>query len=80
MKSGKLKVDDVDYKNGKANTWGFWSVRALSGEGPRLLKLYPEYYVLKKDWANKTNDDFYASVVYAYMVDCILKENNDNEE
>ena len=80
MKIGKLKVDDVDYKNGKANTWGFWSVRALSGEGQRLLKLYPEYYVLKKDWANKTNDDFYASVVYAYMVDCILKENNNNEE
>lgn len=80
MKIGKLKVDDVDYKNGKANTWGFWSVRALSGEGQRLLKLYPEYYILKKDWANKTNDDFYASVVYAYMVDCILKENNGNEE
>lgn len=48
MKIGKPKVDDVDYKNGKANTWGFWSVRALSGEGQRLLKLYPEYYVLKK--------------------------------
>lgn len=80
MKIGKLKVDDVDYKNGKANTWGFWSVGALSGEGQRLLKLYPEYYVLKKDWANKTNDDFYASVVYAYMVDCILKENSSNEE
>lgn len=80
MKIGKLKVDDIDYKNGKANTWGFWSVRALSGEGQRLLKLYPEYYVLKKDWANKTSDDFYASVVYAYMVDCILKENSNNEE
>ena len=80
MKIGKLKVDDVDYKNGKANTWGFWSARALSGEGQRLLKIYPEYYVLKKDWANKTNDDFYASVVYAYMVDCILKENSNNEE
>ena len=38
MKIGKLKVDDVDYKNGKANTWGFWSVRALSGE--ELMQRY----------------------------------------
>lgn len=80
MKAGKLKVEDIDYKNGRACVWGFWSVRALSGEGQRLLKLYPEYIVLKDDWANKTKDDFYASVVYAYMVDCILEENKDNEE
>lgn len=80
MKIGKLKIEDVDYKKGKASVWGFWSVGALSGEGQRLLKLYPEYSVLKKDWANKNNDDFYASVVYAYMVDYILKENKDNDE
>ena len=80
MKVGKLKVADVDYKNGKACVWSFWSVGALSGEGQRLLKLHPEYAVLKDDWANKTKDDFYASVVYAYMVDCILEENKDNEE
>lgn len=80
MKVGKLKVADVDYKNGKACVWSFWSIGALSGEGQRLLKLHPEYAVLKDDWANKTNDDFYASVVYAYMVDYILEENKDNEE
>ena len=74
MKVGKLKVADVDYKNGKACVWSFWSIGALSGEGQRLLKLHPEYAVLKDDWANKTNDDFYASVVYAYMVDYILEE------
>lgn len=80
MKIGKLKVGDVDYKNGKACVWSFWSVGALSGEGQRLLKLHPEYSVLKDDWANKTDDDFYASVVYAYMVDCILEQNKNNDD
>ncbi len=80
MKIGKLKVGDVDYKNGKACVWSFWSVGALSGEGQRLLKLHPEYSVLKDDWANKTDDDFYASVVYAYMVDYILEQNKNNDD
>ena len=80
MKIGKLKVEDVDYKKGKACVWSFWSVGALSGEGQRLLKLHPEYTILKNDWANKTSDDFYASVVYAYMVDYILEQNKNNEE
>ena len=80
MKIGKLKVGDVDYKNGKACVWSFWSVGALSGEGQRLLKLHPEYTVLKDDWANKTDDDFYASVVYAYMVDYILEQNKNNDD
>lgn len=80
MKIGKLKVGDVDYKNGKACVWSFWSVGALSGEGQRLLKLHPEYSILKDDWANKTNDDFYASVVYAYMVDYILEQNKNNDD
>ena len=75
-----LKLSDVDYKNGKATTWGICSKGALTGEGQRLLKKYPQYNYLQKDWDIKTEDQFYAAVVYAYIVDCVLKENQANDE
>ena len=75
-----LKLSEVDYKNGKATTWGITSKGALTGEGQRLLKVYPEYANLRNDWDVKTNDQFYASIVYAHIVDWILKENQSNEE
>lgn len=75
-----LKLSDVDYKNGKATTWGICSKGALTGEGQRLLKKYSEYNKLRDDWDIKTDDQFYASVVYAYIVDYILNENSGNQE
>lgn len=75
-----LKLSDVDYKNGKATTWGICSKGALTGEGQRLLRIYPKYNELRNDWDIKTDDQFYASVVYAYIVDYILSENADNQE
>lgn len=75
-----LKLSDVDYKNGKATTWGICSKGALTGEGQRLLRIYPKYNELRNDWDIKTDDQFYASVVYAYIVDYILSENTGNQE
>lgn len=75
-----LKLSDVDYKNGKATTWGICSKGALTGEGQRLLKIHPKYNKLRNDWDIKTDDQFYASVVYAYIVDYILNENAGNQE
>ena len=75
-----LKLSDVDYKNGKATTWGICSKGALTGEGQRLLRIYPKYNELRNDWDIKTDDQFYASVVYAYIVDYILSENAGNQE
>ena len=75
-----LKLSDVDYKNGKATTWGICSKGALIGEGQRLLRIHPKYNELRNDWDIKTDDQFYASVVYAYIVDYILNENAGNQE
>jgi hypothetical protein len=75
-----LKLSDVDYKNGKATTWGICSKGALTGEGQRLLKKYPQYNYLHNDWDIKTEDQLYAGVVYAYIVDHILEENKGNNE
>lgn len=79
MKIDGLKVADVDCQNDKATAFGICSEGVLSGEGQRILKEYPDYKILKNDWAVKTENDFYASVVYAYMVDQILAQNQGND-
>ena len=78
MKIGEIE-SDVDYRHDKANKWGFWTTGALTSEGKKILKKYPDYKILKDDWMVENDDEFFASVVYAYMVDCILQEYSDNE-
>lgn len=78
MRIGEIEAD-IDYRHGKANKWGFWTIGALTAEGKKILKKYPDYKILKDDWRVKNDDEFFASVVYAYMVDCILQEYSDNE-
>lgn len=78
MRIGEIEAD-IDYRHGKANKWGFWTIGALTAEGKKILKKYPDYKTLKDDWRVKNDDEFFASVVYAYMVDCILQEYSDNE-
>ena len=46
----------------------------------KIIKIHPKYNELRNDWDIKTDDQFYASVVYAYIVDCILNENAGNQE
>ena len=78
MRIGEIEAD-IDYRHGKANKWGIWTIGALTAEGKKILKKYPDYKILKDDWMVENDDEFFASVVYAYMVDCILQEYSDNE-
>lgn len=78
MKIGEIE-SDVDYRHDKANKWGFWTTGALTSEGKKILKKYPDYKILKDDWMVENDDEFFASVVYAYMVDCILQEYSGND-
>ena len=74
MQIGEVKCD-IDLFHGKAkNFLGIYTESAITKEGKRLLKKYPNYQYLDEDPWLKTETDFYKSVVYAYMVDQILKE------
>ena len=89
MKFGVMKTD-VDVKKRTAkNFHGDYTRGALVREGKRLYKQFPEYSFLSADpWieAGKTydwckdNNVFYWSVVYAYMVNCILDEHPELKE
>lgn len=83
MKLGEMKCDvNPPYGTAK-NFFGDYTKSALVKEGKRLYKNHPEYEYLEEDpyikyWAESDifHDDnvFYKSVVYAYMVDQVLKE------
>lgn len=74
MKFGEMGKD-VDVKTGTAqNLFGSWTKAAFGAEGKRILKNHPEYEYLKEGPDVKNNEEFYHSVLYAYMTDCVLKE------
>lgn len=81
MQIGEMKRD-IDVKYGKAkNFFGDYTEGALIKEGRRLYEKYPEYEYLREDpWVEfyrkkeSTDNEFYHSVIYAYMVDQLLKE------
>lgn len=92
MKFGEMKRD-VDVRYGTAKTiLGTYNETALIKEGKELYKRHPEYKYLEEDpWieymkepssgAFKDENLIYRSVVYAYMVDYVLKEHPElNEE
>ena len=83
MQMGEIKRD-IDVKHGTAkNFWGDYTKAALTKEGEKLYRKHPEYKYLEEDpyieyWKKSTlftdNNVIYKSVVYAYMVDQLLKE------
>ena len=74
MKFGEMRKD-ADTRMGTAqNLFGNYTEQAFNAEGRYIFKRHPEYEYLKKDPRLDGNNDFYSSVLYAYMVDCILKE------
>jgi hypothetical protein len=78
MKFGKMKYDVPFEKLGsKTDRWDFNALEnfMIKKEGKYLYKLYPSYVYLKDDPDLKSDGDFYISVVFAYMVDCIKREN-----
>ena len=83
MQIGEIKRDINPVFGTAKNFWGDYTEKELSKEGKRLYKKHPEYEYLEEDpyikyWAESDifHDEnvFYESVVYAYMVDQILKE------
>lgn len=79
MQIGEIERD-VDAKSGTAkNFMGNYTRAALIREGKKLFKKYPEYKYLKNDQTLKNDNDFFESVVYAYMIDQILKNSPDLE-
>ncbi len=76
MKFGAMKYDVPYEKLGPGNLdFGFFTKLAIIKEGKQLYRLHPEYKYLDEDPWLKREGDFYESVVYAYMVDQILKNN-----
>lgn len=83
MQIGEMKRDVNPFFGTAKNFWGDYTEKELSKEGKRLYKKHPEYEYLEEDpyikyWAESdifhNENVFYESVVYAYMVDQILKE------
>lgn len=77
MRFGEMKYDVPFEKLGsKTGRWDFNALEIflIKQEGKRLYKLHPEYNYLKKDSDIKTDSDFYVSVAFAYMVNCIKEK------
>lgn len=72
MKFGEMQID-VNYNGNDGN---FIEKIKRAKEGKRLFKLHPEYRYLKEDKDAKTEDEFYRLVLYTYMIDTILKDND----
>lgn len=86
MQIGEIKRDINPAFGTAKNFWGDYTEKELSKEGKRLYKKHPEYEYLEEDpyikyWAESdifhNENVFYESVVYAYMVDQILKEHSE---
>ena len=74
MKFGEMQYDVPFEKLGsKTGRWdfNFFENFSIKQEGKRLYRLHPEYSYLKEDPQLKSDDDFYRSVVFAYMVDFV---------
>lgn len=77
MKFGEMKYDIPFEKLGsKTGRWDFNTLEnfMIRREGERLYKKHPKYSYLRKDPDIKSNDEFYISVAFAYMIDHIKKE------
>lgn len=73
MRIGEIERD-IDPAFGTAkNFMGDYTKGALVREGKKLFKKHPEYKYLENDQTLKNDSDFFESVVYAYMIDQILK-------
>lgn len=74
MKLGEMKYDIPIERIGNGHwNYNFFEKRVILKEGKRINANSSKYDYLRKDDMVKTDDDFYESIVYAYMVDWILK-------
>lgn len=77
MKFGEMRynVPFEKIKSAVSGDFNFYERFQIASEGKRLLKTNSQYEYLKDDPSLKNDNDFYRSVVYAYMVDKIIQEN-----
>lgn len=66
MRIGEIE-SDIDYRHDKANKWGIWTTGALTSEGKKILKKYPDYKILKDDWMVENDDEFLYYTVTRYI-------------
>ena len=75
MKIGEIQ-HDIDIKSGTGRgVLGIYNQKTIINEGKSLIKKYPQYKYLKNDPTldRSSDDEFFKSVVYAYIKDEILK-------
>ena len=76
MKLGEMKYDIPIEKIGNGHwNYNFFEKRVILKEGKRINANSSKYDYLRKDDMVKTDDDFYESIVYAYMVATVYKGN-----
>ena len=79
MRFGEMNYDvPVErVESAVSGDFNFYERFQIIAEGKRLYKNHPEYEYLRDDPSIKTTNDFYRSVVYAYMADKIVQRNPD---
>lgn len=79
MKFGDMKRD-VNLENDTAEgLFGKYTRRAFLNEGKELLEKHPEYHYVSEDPYIRNDKDLYTSVLWAYMIDYILKEHPETQ-
>lgn len=77
MKFGDMNRD-VDLKKATAEwMFGMYTRKAFLKEGEELLEKHPEYQYLKEDPGVNDEKDLFISVLYAYIIDQLLKDHSD---
>lgn len=80
MKLGEMKKEADVHVGTCENFLGNWTKKAFNAEGKRIFKNHPEYEYLREDPWVENKQDFYHSVLFAYMKDCILKEHPEYQD
>lgn len=80
MKLGEMKKEADVHVGTCENFFGNWTKKAFNAEGKRIFKNHPEYEYLREDPWVENKEDFYHSVLFAYMKDCILKEHPEYQD
>lgn len=76
MKFGEMKYD-VPFEKIGSDRMNFTFIEKIQivNEGKRIYKKNKNYEYLNEDQTLSNEKEFYESVVYAYMIDCILNSN-----
>lgn len=79
MKFGDMKRDVNLVDNTAQGVFGKYTRKAFLKEGKELFEKHPEYHYVSEDPYIRNNNDLYTSVLWAYMIDFILKEHPETQ-